>query len=275
MTTIHQRTDWTKRLFRSRVALRFSDVKHVVIHWPGSKGHLLLAKVAGYLRGWQDWHMDGRGWTDIAYNEAVDQNGDVWILRGDYRDGATKNYGGRSYSILAVLGTDDTPSDAMLATLADRANAAQARSAAGCRIVGHRDLITTTECPGDALYGWIHAGMPLAEEPAPTDPDEVDEPTDDNVPPYPLPKGYYYGPKDGPVRSVSGYYSTRSNGKRGDDGLALAQQHGADLGLYTGVVDGLYGPKTRHLAEVVQTRACLHVDGLLGSDTWPQLWQLT
>jgi len=217
--------------------------------------------VIGCLRGWQDWHMDGRGWTDIAYNEAVDQNGDVWILRGDYKDGATKNYGGRTYSILAILGTDDTPTDAQLATLRQRAELHRGRAAAGCDVLGHRDLIHGTECPGELVYRWIHGGMPVTPSPPPAD-----------VPTFPLRAGYYFGPKAGPACSVSGCYQTRSNGKRGHDGLYAAQERGRQLGLYTGTPDGLYGPQTATMTRSIQKAAKLHVDGLLGADTWRALF---
>ena len=33
-------------------------------------------------RGWQTFHMKTRGWSDIAYNIAVDLAGEVWELRG-------------------------------------------------------------------------------------------------------------------------------------------------------------------------------------------------
>lgn len=264
---IHPRSDWAKRQFTRRVPLDFTQVKHIVIHWPGSKGHLTPAQVVGCLRGWQDWHMDGHGWTDIAYNEAVDANGDVWILRGDYKDGATKNYGGRTYSILVILGTDDTPTDAQLATLRQRAELQRGRAAAGCDVLGHRDLIHGTECPGELVYGWIHHGMPLADEPAPVVPDPTPE-----LPAFPLRAGSYFGPKAGPVCSVSGYYATLPNGKRGHAGLLAAQRHAAALGLYSGKPDGLYGPQTAAMARSIQKAAKLKVTGLIDATTWRRLF---
>lgn len=58
--------------------------------------------------------MDSRGSGDIAYNEAVDLTGEAWTLRGNVADGSVANLGRQVCSILAVLGTSDTPTDAML-----------------------------------------------------------------------------------------------------------------------------------------------------------------
>ena len=162
---IYTRSAWTSRSPKNRISLDFDNVKFIVAHWPGSKGNLDPKKTAAYLRGWQAYHMDTRGWTDIAYNEAIDLNGDVWICRGAYKDGATSGYGGRSYSILLVLGQKDTPTEAMLAALKTRSELHRKQSASSCKVVGHRDLVKT-DCPGDKIYNWLKGSTP----PAPTPP---------------------------------------------------------------------------------------------------------
>ncbi len=40
------------------------------------------ADVPGILRSIQAFHIDGRGWNDIAYNFAVDKFGGIWEARG-------------------------------------------------------------------------------------------------------------------------------------------------------------------------------------------------
>lgn len=248
---IYPRSAWTSREPKGRVALDWKKVVHIVDHWPGSKGNLDPSKTAAYLRGWQAYHMDVRGWTDIAYNEAIDQNGDVWICRGDYKDGATSGWGGKSYSILLVLGTLDTPSPEMLASLDVRNEYQRQRAAVTCTVVGHRDLVKT-DCPGDKIYAWL------------------------NKPPttttFPLPAGYYFGPKEGPKESVSGYYNTLPNGKKGHPGLLQAQGRLKALGYLKGNPDGLYGPDTEQATKKVQTLTKLAVDGLIGKDTWDALF---
>lgn len=258
---VYPRSAWTNRQYRNRVPLNFSDVKHIVVHWPGSKGKLNPAKTAAYLKGWQTYHMDSRGWTDIAYNEAVDQNGDVWILRGDYKDGATSGYGGRSYSILTVLGEGDTPSKAMLDTLTARIAKQKARAASGAKVQGHRELVQT-DCPGDKIQAFLKGVKPVP----PTPPKPVDPKA------FPLPPGWYFGPKDGPKESVSGYFDTRSDGKKGHDGLLRAQAQLKALKLLKGDPDGLYGSDTEQATKALQKQHKLSDDGLIGRDTWGKLW---
>lgn len=271
-TTIHPRRDWTSRAPKGTTALVASAVRYIAIHWPGSNGSLSPTNTAGYLRGWQDYHMDVRGWRDIAYNEAVDQQGEAWTCRGENADGSVSGMGGKVYSILAVLGTNDSPTEDMLVTIAARAAAALKRYP-NAKIVGHRDL-KSTECPGADVYAWLKQGMPTGT--GTTTPTLPKPPTSGGViPAFPLPGDrYYFGPRTGPVRSVSGYYHTRSNGKRGHDGLATWQSRAKALGLYTGGVDGLYGPLTESAAKAVQRRAKLAGDGLIGPATWPATWTI-
>lgn len=162
---IAPRSEWTDTKPK-RTALSWDAVKYVVIHWPGTPGKKIGTNIGALLRGWYTYHVKDRGWTDIAYNYAVDQTGKIWTLRGDYRDGATSGWGGRSVSILAVLANSETPSEAMLKSLKTLALQLQAQASTGCKIVGHRDLISTT-CPGDTIAAWIKAGLPVTSVPNP------------------------------------------------------------------------------------------------------------
>lgn len=65
--------------------LTVSRVQGTVIHWPGTGSTSVIhsqAAVASALRGWQNYHMDNRGWSDIAYQVAVDQAGRAWRCAG-------------------------------------------------------------------------------------------------------------------------------------------------------------------------------------------------
>lgn len=84
------------------------------------------------------------------------------------------------------------------------------------------------------------------------------------APPFPLPRGHYFGPKTGPVQSVSGYYSHRAQ-------LRRWQQRMKDRG-WTITVDGLFGPRTAAVARAFQTEKRLDVDGLIGPATWAAAW---
>lgn len=165
MTSVAPRIAWTGTKPK-RVALNYSAVRYVVIHYPGSPVAKISSDIPALLRGWYTDHTKSRGWTDIGYNYAVDQTGKIWTLRGDYRDGATLGYGGKSVSILVVLGNNETPSDKMLSSVRTFAEMLRGKSAKGCKIVGHRDLVKTS-CPGDKIHAWIKKGLPVKETPKP------------------------------------------------------------------------------------------------------------
>ncbi len=117
------RTAWGARPAESGPGLlTVSRVEGAVIHWPGSSdtdGIHSLADVAAALRGWQRFHMDDRGWSDIAYQVAVDQAGRAWTLRGlRTQSGANGNndLNERYGAILLVLVAGEQPTPAMRAT---------------------------------------------------------------------------------------------------------------------------------------------------------------
>lgn len=83
-------------------------------------------------------------------------------------------------------------------------------------------------------------------------------------PVFPLPAGWYFGPQDGPVESVSGYHGNR-------EGLRQWQQRMADRGWGI-TVDGLYGDNTASIARQFQAEKGLTVDGLIGVETWNAAW---
>lgn len=81
--TTYGRADWGARPARSGPGpLAALDVVGLVFHWPAMKTPLRgFDAVAEALRGWQAYHMS-KGWSDIAYQVAVDQDGNRWNLRG-------------------------------------------------------------------------------------------------------------------------------------------------------------------------------------------------
>lgn len=84
------------------------------------------------------------------------------------------------------------------------------------------------------------------------------------APVFPLPKGWYFGPKSGPRESVSGYHG---NGEH----LATWQAQMKARG-WTIDVDGRYGDQTAGVAKSFQTEKNLHVDSLIGANTWRAAW---
>lgn len=94
---------------------------------------------------------------------------------------------------------------------------------------------------------------------------------------FPLPKGYYFGPKDGPKQSVSGFYGRVFNGKTDSEWLRIfvrqlrkrgwnAIEGGQFLTRYGN--DGRYGSELGDLVEAFQGDQGLPRDRKLGPNTW-------
>ncbi|HEY9414918.1 MAG TPA: hypothetical protein VIQ30_09195 [Pseudonocardia sp.] len=145
--------------------LTVDRVEGAVIHWPGSSdtdGIHSYADVAAALRGWQRYHMDDRGWSDIAYQVAVDQAGRAWNLRGlRTQSGANGNadLNERYGAILLVLVAGEQPTAAM--KLTTRAVLADFREIypGGTAIRPHSAVRPDgTTCPGPAARAAIARG---------------------------------------------------------------------------------------------------------------------
>lgn len=163
--------------------LTSSRVGGVVIHWPGSgetDSFDSRAEVAAALHGWQRYHQENKGWSDIAYQVAVDQAGRAWTLRGLLtQSGANGNnaLNERYGAILLVLIAGEEPSAAMKSTT--RAVIADFRAIYGPdadAILPHSAVRPDpTDCPGDAARAAIARGD-FDPHTAPT----PDHPTEDD-----------------------------------------------------------------------------------------------
>ncbi|WP_169721479.1 peptidoglycan recognition protein family protein [Brevibacterium album] len=111
---------------------------------------------------------------------------------------------------------------------------------------------------GKETIGALQARKPAVKKPPKPRP---------TAPAFPLKKGWYFGPKSGPTRSVSGYYSHRADLRRWQERMI---QRGWNLG--PGGADGLYGPATARVAKAFQKEKGLGVDSLIGKDTWDAAW---
>ena len=89
--------------------------------------------------------------------------------------------------------------------------------------------------------------------------------TTTTAPAFPLKKGYYFGPKSGPNRSVSGYYHSREHLRRWQKQM---KKRGWRIDT-----DGLYGTQTQRVARAFQKEKGLSRDGLIGASTWAAAWE--
>ena len=265
-----RRADWGAKAPKGTTKLTWSKVRYVIVHYPGTTTTLGtdMAKIKSALRGWQNYHMTGRGWRDIAYSVGVDQAGRVWELRGtEVTEGATAGLGGVSVSILAIYGNNETPSAAMKAKLRQVALELKGRGASSCKVTWHQ-YHSNTSCPGAKLISWLKSGMPVSSSGGAV------TPGGSGVPAFPLPAGYYFGPQHPTDNkfSVSGVYGRSFAGAADHVWLKLWQDEAKAQGLFSGTARGVYDDPTREAALRVQARAKVAQDGLIGRDTWPALW---
>lgn len=158
-----------------------AKVQLAVVHHSESSNDYSEAGVPAALRSIQAYHMDGRGWDDIAYNFVVDKFGGIWEGRGGGIDRAVVGAHAQGFNTgsvgVMVLGsyTSIHPSSASLESVShvvgwklaqyDAAptgsvtvtSGGSPKYAAGTvvtvpRVVGHRD-VGLTSCPGTI---WSH-----------------------------------------------------------------------------------------------------------------------
>ncbi len=271
------RAQWGARPASYVNALDWRKVRHLIVHYPGTPSPIGtdVKTIARRLRGWQDYHMDDRRWSDIAYNAAVDQLGRVWELRGlDRRDGATAGMGGVSMSVLAIVGNTEAPTPAMLAGLLRVLNEGARRQPLARR--GWHSMFSSTSCPGDPLRKWGRAGFPAPTAKTSTAKASTAKTSTAKAataPDFPLDNGChthgvraYFGPRYplSRVRSVSGYYTHRED-------LRVWQRRMRARGWRINP-DGLYGNETKRVARKFQAEKGLAVDGLIGRETWNAAW---
>ena len=219
----------------------------LAVHWAGEKQSLGQHHVQcqARWRQWQAFHMDDKGWSDIAYNWGVCDHGHLLVGRGWGVRSAANGTDDANDRYLAAcwLGGpgDGPPSPLALDAFGWLVDDIRRRGAA--HDVQPHSHFFNTACPGPVLTShaalWAGPGRP---------------------PPFPLPAGWYFGPVDGPLESVSGYHG-----------------HATDLARWQARVgldpDGLYGDATAAAARRVQRAAHLDQDGLIGRLTWAAAWQ--
>lgn len=178
-----ERSAWTSSL-RGGAVLTGSKLVGLAVHWPGSTtpayGVESQDTVARRLRGWRDYHVGTRGWSDIGYNIAIDQAGRVWDLRGITRVGAhaasssNRDANHEYVGVLLILGATEDPTSAMVqAFRAFRSDVFLKRWPGRTAIRGHGDVPgASTACPGPAARAAISSGA-LIESPEPKEWDEM------------------------------------------------------------------------------------------------------
>jgi N-acetylmuramoyl-L-alanine amidase len=119
---------------------------------------------ASRVRGIQRYHMQTQGWNDIAYSYLFCKHGYVFEGRGAHARTAANgtNAGNSGYLAVCFLGDDsknrDDVTDSGREALVDIRRHLLMVHPQAKETVGHRD-ITSTTCPGDQLYRFIHTNV--------------------------------------------------------------------------------------------------------------------
>jgi len=148
-----------------------TEVKFLIVHHTATPNG--ESDWAARVRQIWDFHVNTRGWADIGYNYLIDQNGLLYVGRGEDAKGAHFSGYNSGTCGIAYLGTFSqfTPPDTMHATFKKYAAYKSCQKhltpteiahhqASGrdlYAIAGHRDSGSGTECPGDILYAHLPA----------------------------------------------------------------------------------------------------------------------
>lgn len=247
---IHSRAFWGAKPPTRRSPLYWPNIRVVDVHWPADPGTIGsdIDRVAAKLRTYQRLHMgQSRGWSDIAYNMAVDLAGRVWELRGwDTVDGGVK---GRTddFTILVVMGNGDQLTDAAKHGVLAVMDEADRRAGRRLRRTHHGALVPTA-CPGPQLTRWSSDGFPApGQATLPTEP---------------------------PAVTVPGVGGVLKRGSRGDSVRKLQSELRRVFPSYARIAaDGDYGPATERAVREFQRRAGITADGQVGPLTLGKLAQ--
>ncbi|HEX2699342.1 MAG TPA: peptidoglycan recognition family protein [Acidimicrobiales bacterium] len=149
------RKEWGAAGARARTAIK--STLGNTIHYEGPQmGSFAHSTCAAKVRGIQQFHMNKRGWADIAYTSVVCPHGSVFEGRwlGVRTAAQGTNEGNRTHYAHCYLSGKGDP-------LTDEARAAMHDVLAYFRANGSGDQLRphqfwhSTECPGDPLLGFI------------------------------------------------------------------------------------------------------------------------
>ncbi len=257
MVKLLPRTEWASRgPVAPLTPLVARAVEGIAIHWPGTTGPIGdpgRNRIAARLEGYRAYHTGqppvGRGWSDIAYNVAVDQAGRVWNLRGiGVRSAANGDQvvNATWVALLALVGPGEKPTGAMQEAIVAVRHDLVLSAFPGARAVrGHRDVRRDpTDCPGDDLEALIRAGRFVTPRPipAPKPPPEIVA--------YRLERWLLLGCTGADVAAWQKRVNQLLAGKRDDTR-----------------VDGDFGPDTHRATKDAQEVLDVKADGIVGPDT--------
>lgn len=241
--SIISRTEWGARPWTNQPAtVALSERTEYMTHYDGGT-HVTRTGLA-IPRAIESEHL-GNNWSGIGYHFVISQAGEVFEGRGwDLQGAHCPDHNRSAFGVQIAIGGDQEPTKEALAASRALYEEACLRTGRSLNKLGHKDGFAT-DCPGDKLYAWVQAGMPVSGAPAqPTPP--APAPAQPSAPAWP---GRYL-----------------SNYTEGSD-VRRWQQRMADR-RWAITVDGEYGPKSKSICRQFQVEKGLHQDGVVGRETW-------
>ncbi|XP_041376612.1 peptidoglycan recognition protein 1-like [Gigantopelta aegis] len=111
------------------------------------------------VKSYQDYHMDGHGWDDIAYSFLVGEDGNVYEGRGWTRHGShTRHYNDVALGFCVIGNFMDRPPNHKALRALHQLIGCTTRNhkvRSDYTLLGHRDTNPHTLCPGDKLHDVI------------------------------------------------------------------------------------------------------------------------
>ncbi|WP_143194230.1 N-acetylmuramoyl-L-alanine amidase [Micromonospora sp. CB01531] len=162
---IISRKQWGARPPRSVQTVAASRRRRFVVHYSAASPDQTPKVIQAY-------HMDTKKWSDIGYNFLVDDDGRIYEGRGwDVVGAHAAGYNTESIGVCFIGRDRAGVTDAgpkVRAAIRWLYDEACRRTGRTLTRNGHRD-VGSTQCPGDELYAWVHAGMPVDDTaPAPS-----------------------------------------------------------------------------------------------------------
>lgn len=226
----------------------------VALHWGGPAQRIsshegCLAK----WRAWQDYHMDGHRWADLAYTLGACDHGFVLAGRGARRRTAANgtNHGNQNfYAVVWLGGEGEKPTAAAINAIVWAVHELRTHGGAGMRVEPH-SLFTGSACPGPDLKALASSLNNRAIS-------LTAPPIEQTSPPAPAP-------------AIPAYPGVTREPTRNSSITRAYQQRLKDRGWRI-KVDGDHGPNTTSILRAFQQEKRLGVDGVGGRNTWRALW---
>lgn len=168
--TVISRAQWGARA-PTQAYTAITSKRGSTAHYEGPHlGDFPHESCATKVRGIQSFHMDQRGWIDIAYSTLTCPHGEIFMCRGNARTAANGTNEGNAthFAHCVLMGVDDPLTSAAKFALRAAFRIARDSWGAGAEEKVHSDW-KATACPGDPVRQFVRSGMGVEPTPTPTD----------------------------------------------------------------------------------------------------------